>query len=95
MQKEHCIWEKKPPLFEKEIMLLKFLFNMQNQRQLIDSDILKLINDLRFAEDWISLIVCVGLAVGSRLIEILRVTTYQPVENPIYIRVEGVAKDKK
>ena len=55
---------------------------------------MRIINELRYQPDWVSLCVCVALAVGSRLIEILRVSTYVEVENPLYIRVEGVAKDR-
>lgn len=64
------------------------------QKQLVDSEILEKINELRTHEDWQSLLVCIGLAIGSRLIEIITVSNYLPAENPIYCIIEGVAKDK-
>lgn len=64
------------------------------QRQLLDSEVLERINTLRTKTDWESLIVCVALAVGSRLIEIVSVSRYSPANSPIYITIEGVAKDK-
>lgn len=71
------------------------IFNQhRNQRQLVDGEILEHMNVLRYKEDWVSLTLLVGLAVGSRLIEILMVSTYENTENPAYITVVGVAKDR-
>ena len=65
------------------------------QRELKDSEVLGIINKLSFEKDWVSLTVCVGLAVGSRLIEILLMSRYERAEeNPHYIKVEGVAKGR-
>lgn len=65
------------------------------QRQLGDSEVLAVINKLAFEKDWVSLAVCVGLTVGSRLVEILRVSQYARAEDsPYYIKVEGVAKGR-
>jgi hypothetical protein len=58
------------------------------QKQLVDSEILEKINELRTHEDWQSLLVCIGLAIGSRLIEIITVSNYLPAENPIYCIIE-------
>ena len=63
----------------------KIYQQLGNQRQILDTDVLRIINELRYQPDWVSLCVCVALAVGSRLIEILRVSTYVEVENPLYI----------
>ena len=65
------------------------------QRQLSDSEVLGVINRLSFEKDWVSLTVCVGLAVGSRLIEILQMSRYERAEeSPHYIKVEGIAKGR-
>lgn len=71
------------------------IFNQhRHQRQIVDGDILEQMNLLRYKEDWVSLTLLVALAVGSRLIEILMVSTYENAENPAYITVVGVAKDR-
>lgn len=81
---------------KKKNYTAKIYHDLGNQRQLLDTDILKHINVLRYSEKWIDLIVCVGLSIGSRLIEIIdpRVSSFSPAENPLYVRVEGVAKDR-
>lgn len=72
----------------------KIYKQLANQKQIVDSDVLQVINDLRYQKDLWSLTVCVALACGSRLIEIIRVSTYKKADNPYYVRVEGVAKDR-
>lgn len=65
------------------------------QRQLSDSEVLATINKLAFEKDWPSLTVCVGLAVGSRLVEILKESQYERADHSAhYIRVVGVVKDR-
>jgi hypothetical protein len=49
----------------------KIYYDLGNQKQLLDSDIIKHINELRYSQDWTDKIVCVGLSIGSRLIEIV------------------------
>jgi hypothetical protein len=44
-------------------------------REIPEIKVLTAINDLQYAKDWPSLTVCIGLAVGSRLVEILSLST--------------------
>ena len=72
------------------------------QKELTDTKVLEVINSLRTAiaedqkgKDVISRICLVGLCVGSRISEIVSVSTYTEVDNPHYVQVEGVSKERK
>lgn len=65
----------------------------KNQELLSDTRVLEVISELRKATDYISQICLVGLCSGSRLVEILLVSTYEQGENPHWLKVIGVAKD--
>ena len=66
-----------------------------NLRELTDTKVLQVINELRKAKDYISQICLVGLCVGSRISEICLVSTYEDTDNPRYIKVIGFAKDRR
>ena len=68
-----------------------------NQIELSDTKVLEVIAELRAApsEDYISKICLVGLCVGSRISEIVLVSSYEETENPNYIKVIGVSKERK
>jgi len=63
------------------------------QKEITDTFVLAKINELKNSNDWRKLMIAVGLAVGSRSIEILRRSMYSPATNPKYITVVGVAKE--
>lgn len=68
-----------------------------NLREITDTKVLDVITQLRQApqDDFISKIVMVALCVGSRISEICMVSTYKEVENPHYIEIVGVSKEKR
>jgi hypothetical protein len=66
-----------------------------NLRELTDTKVLDVISTLRPLKDYISQLVLVGLCVGSRISEIIMVSTYREADNPSYIEIVGVAKEKK
>jgi hypothetical protein len=67
-----------------------------NLRELTDTKVLEVINQLRTEPDYISQICLVGLCVGSRISEICLVSNYRETkDNPRYITVIGVAKDRR
>lgn len=63
-------------------------------RPMLDSQVLEVINKLQYERKWPALTLCVALAVGSRLNEILMVSTYEPAEHRNWITVKGIAKDR-
>lgn len=63
------------------------------QKEITDTFVLAKINEFKSSTDWRKLMIAVGLAVGSRSIEILRRSMYSPAENPKYVTVVGVAKE--
>lgn len=63
------------------------------QKEITDTFVLAKINELKNSTDWRKLMIAVGLAVGSRSIEILRRSMYTTATNPKYITVVGVAKE--
>ena len=67
------------------------------QVELSDTKVLNIISDLRAApsDDYLSKICLIGLCVGSRISEIILVSTYGEAENPKYIEVTGVSKDRR
>lgn len=76
------------------------LSRLQNQVEISDVEVLKLLNERRYAEDWKDQMIFVGLAVGSRMVEIIKVSDYKPAivdgkDRPQAIQVIGVAKDSK
>lgn len=67
-----------------------------NQIEISDKAILKIISDYQFSTNWRELMVVAGLAVGSRMIEIIKVSDYKKPDapaNPHWIKIIGVAKD--
>lgn len=66
-----------------------------NLRPMLDTQVLEVINKLQYSEDWPSLTLCVGLAVGSRLNEILMTSAYERAEHRNWITVRGVSKAKR
>ena len=55
--------------------------------------VLEVIHNLKNSSDYIDLIILVGITTGSRLIEILRISDYEPiVGNPNRIMIGGLAK---
>jgi hypothetical protein len=85
---------KESALLRNKNYSAKVFAQHRHQRQIVDSDVLEQINLLRYKKDWVDLTLLVGLAVGSRLIEILKVSTFETAEHPNYIKVIGVAKDR-
>jgi hypothetical protein len=67
------------------------------QKEVSDTKVLGVINSLRDSPrgDYISKICLVGLCVGSRISEIVSVSTYTETDNPHWIQVEGVSKERK
>ena len=51
------------------------------QRQILDTDVLRIINDLRTQGDFVSEIILIALTTGSRLVEICLVSTFRETEN--------------
>ena len=65
-------------------------------RELTDTKVLEVINQLRTEKDYISQICLVGLCAGSRISEITLLSSFEETENnPRYIEVVGVAKDRQ
>jgi len=66
------------------------------QIEIVDAEVLRIINDLRWVPanlDWTAQFIFIGLATGARLIEIAEVSRFEAADNPMEIRVVGVAKD--
>lgn len=66
-----------------------------NLRELTDTKVLEVISNLRNKKDYISQICLAGLCSGSRISEICLVSKYAPAENPHYIQVTGVSKERQ
>lgn len=64
-----------------------------SQKEITDTFVLAKINEFKNSNDWKKLMMAVGLAVGSRMIEILRRSMFSPATNPKYVTVVGVAKE--
>ena len=67
----------------------------KNQIQLLESDLLNYYNQIRHSSDLLDKISLVQLCVGSRFIEVLKVSEYEESKKFGQIVVRGVAKNKK
>lgn len=74
----------------------KKVYNMHcNQIKISKEKILELITENKASSDWRLLTILVGVATGARLIEILMVSKFSPLEDsPYIITITGVAKTK-
>lgn len=86
-------------LSESEMLRLRYSAQVYerniNQQELSDKTAVDLIQANRSSPDWTNLMIVVALAVGSRMIEIARVSSFELTEHPRLIRIVGVAKQKE
>jgi hypothetical protein len=92
--KQHLHLSQEASLLRKKNYAEKIFKQHEHLKQITDTEVLEKINTLRYKDTWPELCVCAGLAIGSRLIEIVYVSEYKEAENPIYVTVTGIAKDK-
>jgi hypothetical protein len=84
-----------------ESEMLRLRYNAQvyetnvNQKDIADKKVVQVIQDMRSSPDWVNLMIVVALSVGSRMIEIVRVSNFELTEHPKLIRIVGVAKQKE